>query len=138
MSVENVTEEIIIIWRNFTDSINKTCLIGNLTKMLNNVTFPLTNRTFGNVTIELRWIMKNWSDFGVNVTRNFTIWINKTVETLGRVTMINKTIDQHLNDMIPVWRNLTIELLNGTVNVTTYLQNLTLSLRNVTHNVTGW
>lgn len=137
ISAENVTEEVILILRNFTESINYTRLINNLTSMVTNETLPFINRTIGNVTLELRWVVSNWTEFGTNMTRNLTIWVNKTAVMLGNVSMVNKTINQHLINLIPVWQNMVNESLNGTIRFSTFLQNITLSLRNVTHNVTG-
>lgn len=137
ISIENMTEEVIVILRNFTQNINYTRLFHNLTTVVANETIPFTNRTFRNITLELQWIVGNWTELRINVTRHFTSWMNDTAVMIGNASMLNSTINQQLMNLIPVWQNIVNESLNGTVHLATLMKNITLSLRNVTHNVTG-
>ena len=54
------------------------------------------------------------------------------------MTIANRTVNFYLRDYLPVVHNLTIELLNGTVNFTDTLLNVSLVFRNFTHNVTEY
>ena len=54
------------------------------------------------------------------------------------MTIANRTVNFYLKAYLPAVHNLTIELLNGTVNFTETLLNVSLVLRNFTHNVTEY
>lgn len=129
VSLANITEELILILQNFTDHVNTTAVLGNITNMIRNMSWY--NQTYESY-------IYNLTDFGRNITRNLTAWLNKTVSEIGNLTIANKTVNFYLKAYLPAVHNLTIELLNGTVNFTETLLNVSLVLRNFTHNVTEY
>lgn len=129
VSLANITEELIIILQNFTDHVNTTAVLGNITNLVRNMSwYDQTFETY----------IYNLTIFGRNITQNFTAWLNWTVSELGNLTFANRTVNCYLRDYLPVVHNLTIELLNGTVNFTDTLLNVSLVFRNFTHNVTEY
>ena len=129
VSLANITEELIIILQNFTDHINTTAVFGNITNLIRNMSWY--DQTF-------EAYIYNLTVFGRNITHNFTAWLNWTVSELGNLTIANRTVNCYLRDYLPAVHNLTIELLNGTVNFTDTLLNVSLVFRNFTHNVTEY
>lgn len=129
VTLRNITEELIVILQNFTDHVNTTALLGNITNIIRNVTWY--NQTY-------EAFIYNLTDWGRNATRNFTVWLNRTVSEVGNWTIANKTVNYYLKTCLPGVHNLTIEFLNGTVNFTEALKNVSLVFRNFTHNVTEY
>lgn len=129
VTLKNITEEMIVILQNFTDHVNTTAVLGNITNIIRNMTWY--NQTY-------EAFIFNLTDWGRNATRNFTVWLNRTVSEIGNWTIANKTVNYHLKTYLPGVHNLTLELLNGTVNFTETLKNVSLVLRNFTHNVTEY
>ena len=119
----------IVILQNFTDHVNTTAVLGNITNIIRNMTWY--NQTY-------EAFIFNLTQFGRNATYNFTVWLNRTVSEIGNWTIANKTVNYHLKTYLPGVHNLTLELLNGTVNFTDTLKNISLVLRNFTHNVTEY
>ena len=129
VSLANITEELILILQNFTDHVNTTAVLGNITNMIRNMSWY--NQTY-------EAYIYNLTDFGRNITRNLTAWLNRTVSAIGNLTIANRTVNFYLKAYLPAVHNLTIEILNATVNFTETLVNMSLVLRNFTHNVTEY
>ena len=129
VSLANITEELILILQNFTDHVNTTAVLGNITNLIRNMSWY--NQTY-------EAYIYNLTDLGRNITRNLTAWLNRTVSEVGNWTIANRTVNCYLKEYLPAVHNLTIELLNGTVNFTETLLNVSLVLRNFTHNVTEY
>lgn len=129
VSLANITEELILILQNFTDHVNTTAVLGNITNMIRNMSWY--NQTYESY-------IYNLTDFGRNITRNLTAWVNRTVSAIGNLTIANRTVNFYLKAYLPSVHNLTIEILNATVNFTETLVNMSLVLRNFTHNVTEY
>lgn len=129
VSMANITEELILILQNFTDHVNTTALVRNITNMIRNMSWY--NKTY-------EAYFYNLTDFGRNFTLNITAWLNRTVSEIGNLTIANRTVNFYLKAYLPAIHNLTLEILNGTLNFTETLLNVSLVLRNFTHNVTEY
>lgn len=129
VTLENITEELIVILQNFTDHVNTTAFLGNISNII-------ANTTWYNQTCET--FIFNLTEWGRNASKNFTMLLNRTVSEIGNWTINNKTVNYYLKTYLPGVQNLTIEILNETVNFTQAMVNVSLVFRNFTHNVTEY
>ncbi|XP_068740726.1 uncharacterized protein [Montipora capricornis] len=129
VSLENITEELILIVQNFTDQVNTTAVLGNLT-------FIIKNSSWFNQSYEA--FIHNFTTFRKNITHKFSAWLNMTVSEFGNLNIANKTVNFYLKAYHPALHNLTLEFLNVTLNFTEALVNVSLIFRNFTHNVTEY
>ena len=136
VSLANITEEVILIFQNFTNHVNTTAVLGNITSLAQRSTW--VNETLANVSRRVLAAVYHLSLWGKNTTRNVTVWLNSTVSQAGNWTIANHTVNYYLKTYLPTVHNSTKILLSGTINVTSFLQNFTLAMRNVSHNVTEY
>ena len=119
VSLENVTEEMVLILQNFTDQLSYIAALENL---------PY-------ITKNLSWFNQSTEAF---IHEFFTAWLNDTIREFGNLTIPDEVINFYLKTYLPVAHNFTNEILSSTIVFTEALTNVGLDVRHFTNNVTEY
>jgi hypothetical protein len=138
IATQEITKELIQSLKRISASFNKTRVIGNLSEIFGNISlyrpivecdpyFTCVYKSTESVIAKI--LIKDMSITIRNFTKNVTDFLKKAATTIGNWNIHDKTIDNHLKELIPKVQNQVLYLLNETVKVLPTIHKTLLILR---------